>query len=318
VTPRVLCADAPAKVNLTLRVLGRRADGYHAIESLVARIGLCDRLEARRSDEPRCSLACDSPAVPHDATNLVLQAAERLRTFCGVSRGAHLMLTKRIPPGSGLGGGSSDAAAALRLLNELWSLHLAQRELLSLASEIGSDVPLFLHRPTAVIRGRGEIVEETRSSARGFVVLILAGVHLSSRDVYKQWDRVNAAEGTARAAPPRSAAARDDPERLEQPTTYYEELLANLHSPVASARLVNDLQRAAFELSPALRRDWERVNRLTAGAAHMTGSGSGLFVVAADRAGALDWRARIRSLLPEASVLVAPFLSTDGIGAAGH
>jgi len=149
----MLTIYAPAKINLVLEVLARDND-YHRISSIVQSIDLCDVLNVRL-DEEIC-FECDDPSLKHD--NLVTKAATLLKESTKCSLGARIELRKHIPWGVGLGGGSSDAAATLLALNELWRLGLPLSELIRLASKLGSDVPFFIHRGTALVEGRGEKV----------------------------------------------------------------------------------------------------------------------------------------------------------------
>jgi 4-diphosphocytidyl-2-C-methyl-D-erythritol kinase len=152
----VFVADAPAKLNLSLAITGRRDDGFHELVSLVAGVALADSLSF--TPGPAFALTCDDPTVPADGTNLVLRAAEvyaRHRPDC--VRGA-FRLAKRIPHGAGLGGGSSDAAAALRLLDQAAPTPLGPAELERLAAEVGSDCPYFVRGGLKVMRGRGEVL----------------------------------------------------------------------------------------------------------------------------------------------------------------
>jgi len=151
-----LVLRAPAKVNLYLRVLRKRPDGYHDIETLFERVGLFDTVILRTA-RAGIRVTCSDPSVPTDARNTVYRAARLLQDRCRVTRGVWIHLRKRIPLQAGLGGGSSDAAAVLAGLNRLWRLGLSRRRLVRLAAEIGSDVPFFvLDRPFAVGKGRGE------------------------------------------------------------------------------------------------------------------------------------------------------------------
>lgn len=148
-----LVLHCPAKINLTLEVLGRNPDGYHRICSVLQTISLADRLTLSASPEVR--LDCDRPALS-GPDNLVTRAALLLKDVTGYGGGAHLWLEKRIPEAAGLGGGSSDAAAALRGLNVLWDLGISEEDLSGLAARLGSDVPFFLSGGTALAEGRGE------------------------------------------------------------------------------------------------------------------------------------------------------------------
>ncbi|HMA34232.1 MAG TPA: 4-(cytidine 5'-diphospho)-2-C-methyl-D-erythritol kinase [Chloroflexia bacterium] len=165
--------DAPAKINLTLEVLGRRKDGYHEIASLLQTISLHDTLSFAPQDGGEVVVDCDAPALAgNPQANLVWRAARVLQQASGVTQGAHITLQKRIPLAAGLGGGSSDAATALRGLNQLWDLRLPDRELENLASLLGSDVPFFVRGGTALVEGRGEKVTPLRPLAGGWFVLV--------------------------------------------------------------------------------------------------------------------------------------------------
>ena len=150
-----LVERAPAKINLGLHVLRKRPDGYHDVETVLHRFDWADTITAQPAES--LSMTCSDPALPTDEENLCLQAAHRLAEACGVATGAELHLEKRVPYGAGLGGGSSDAAATLRLLNRLWELDAPPEKLRPLAREIGSDVPFFLNdAPAAYATGRGD------------------------------------------------------------------------------------------------------------------------------------------------------------------
>lgn len=172
VNPAVLAC--PAKLNLLLAVVGRRADGFHELVSVVAPVAFGDTLTLEPAKE--FSLTCNDPAVPADGTNLVLKAAAAFRAATGWRGGAKFSLTKCIPTGAGLGGGSSDAATALVALNRLAGEKLAPAALAAVAAEVGSDCALFLPGGPVVMRGRGERVERLAEPAaarlRGRRVLI--------------------------------------------------------------------------------------------------------------------------------------------------
>ena len=150
-----LTVPAPAKVNLFLHVTGRRADGYHTLESLIALIDLADTITLKRRDDGVIRRENDVAGVPEES-DLAVRAARALQAATGSRDGVDLVVTKRIPLGAGLGGGSSDAASVLLALNRLWNLALPRAELLSLALALGADVPLFVAGENAVARGIGE------------------------------------------------------------------------------------------------------------------------------------------------------------------
>lgn len=188
---------APAKLNLFLKVLGKRADGYHELETLMLSVGLYDslrltddpsgRLELECSDGGPCNGWAARRELPGSGTdNLVIRAAELLRSAAGASRGARIELVKRIPLAAGLAGGSSDAAATLWGLNRLWNLGLSIPDLAALAARLGSDVPFFLCSSSAAIcRGRGEVVEPLSLPARFWFVIARPPRGLSTAEVFR-------------------------------------------------------------------------------------------------------------------------------------
>ena len=172
---------APAKINLYLKVLGKRSDGYHEIESLMQAIDLYDDITLEKSDI--IEMTCDDPALPTDDTNLAVRAAAALRErfyFPGVK----INLRKRIPYGAGLGGGSSDAAFVLRGLCRLYGLGPSPKEITEIAAEIGSDVPFFLGSGQAFIEGRGEIIHAVELPTDYRVILIVPPLEISTAEVY--------------------------------------------------------------------------------------------------------------------------------------
>jgi 4-diphosphocytidyl-2-C-methyl-D-erythritol kinase len=250
---------SPAKINLTLRVAGTRPDGYHGIESLVARVMLCDTVAIAPRDDGQRTLRCDDPRLPADERNLALQAVQRLAQAAGVERGVHVAIEKRIPAGAGLGGGSSNAASVLMLLNELWELAMSEEELARIGVRIGSDVPLFFSSPVCIIRGRGERIERVHQRLSANVLLLLPDVHCATQAVYSAWDSL--------AVPPARPPLAEIVPRLDSP-----ERLATL--------LFNDLEEAAFAVRPELRTLADDLRQLCGRPAHMTGSGSAMFCLA--------------------------------------
>ncbi len=237
---------APAKLNLTLSVVGRREDGFHELDSLVAKVTLYDELLVRPRDDGEVRLKCSPFDCGPVEDNLACRAASLLLARAG-GGGADIDLTKRIPPGSGLGGGSSDAAAALAALNELWRLDLPRERLAELAAELGSDVPLFLNGPAARIRGRGERVEPVEMQPF-FALLWMPELSCPTAEVYAAYDRL--------------AGHESKPARGTGPH--------------------NDLEPAAREVCPELGEIASKLSAATGLDAHLTGSGSAMFVLAAD------------------------------------
>ncbi len=178
---------APAKINLYLRVISKRADGYHELETLFERISLADELVFESSSDGRLTLTCTEPSLSCGEENLILKAARLLRQISDCAAGASIHLIKHIPIAAGLGGGSSDAAAALRGLNELWRLQLNQQQLIELGASLGSDVPFFLSdAPFAIGRGRGECCKPLTVGRhqRLIHVLVVPQAHLSTKEIY--------------------------------------------------------------------------------------------------------------------------------------
>ena len=177
--------NAPAKLNLGLKILGRRADGYHDIVSVLQTVDLCDRLVFTPAPPGETQIRCDHPDVPEGPENLVYRAVEILRRETGAGQGVRVDLNKRIPTGAGLGGGSSNAAATLRALDRLWGLHLNPERLAAFAAELGSDVPFFLTGGTAVVTGRGERIRPVDWEGDFWYVLVYPGFPVSTAWAYQ-------------------------------------------------------------------------------------------------------------------------------------
>lgn len=185
-----LTRRAPAKINLGLHVLRKRADGYHDVETVYHRIGWADEITVEAAEE--LSMTCTDPALPTDDTNLCLQAARRLAGTVEGEHGAAIRLEKNVPYGAGLGGGSSDAATTLQMLVDLWNLEVTGDTLHDLAAQIGSDVPFFLRpEPAAYATGRGDELEPVRTEdGRPFrldtaVLLVVPPIQVSTPEAYE-------------------------------------------------------------------------------------------------------------------------------------
>ena len=184
-----------AKVNLTLDVLGKRPDGFHSIESVMQSISLHDTLTLGLGDEPGIRVACDVPGIPTGEDNLAYQAASLLFERLGVAPGLDIRIEKHIPCEAGLGGGSSNAAAVLRGLNQLLGSAVAdQAELGDLAARIGSDVPFFLVGGTAFVRGRGEDVQPLPDIRPRWLVIAKPSFGVFTAWAYRRLDEIRVAE----------------------------------------------------------------------------------------------------------------------------
>ncbi len=182
-----LTLNAYAKVNLTLDVRGRRPDGYHEVETVLHTLELHDTVILREA-ERGIRVLCDHRRVPSDEQNLVFRTAQLLQESCGVSQGVEIELRKQIPPASGLGGGSSDAAVTLLGLAQMWKLRLDHGQLLELGSQLGSDVPFFLVGGAALATGRGEQLRLLPTLPTTWVVVACPEVEVSTAWAYAQLD----------------------------------------------------------------------------------------------------------------------------------
>ena len=185
--PGSLTLDAHAKINLGLRITGRRSDGYHLLHTLFAEIEYGDRITLAPRDDGQLTLEVSGPSaqqVPAGGDNLCLQAADLMRRETGRQDGVHIMLDKQVPPGSGLGGGSSDCAAVLKGLNELWTTQLSDDLLEVMATELGADVPFFIRGGVQLGEGIGDILALVKLAQRPHVVLVLPELAIDTAWAY--------------------------------------------------------------------------------------------------------------------------------------
>lgn len=252
---------APAKVNLHLEILGKRPDGYHALETLMVAVNLCDTLVFQDDPSGDLNLRCNSAALSVGPDNLVLRAAELLRSATGCKRGAKIRLVKRIPMAAGLAGGSTDAAATLAGLNALWQLNLPLEQLAAMSASIGSDVAFFFSTPAAWCSGRGEIVTPAALGAKLWLVLACPPFGLSTAEVYKNV-KVPAAPVSGDGI--RKVLAEGNVEQIGRLLFNRLEEAATLARPE-----IGDYQRLLESLQPA--------------GARMSGSGSTLFALGRNR-----------------------------------
>lgn len=181
-----LFEKAPAKINLSLDVIGKRSDGYHDVEMIMTTIDLADRVRIYTIEQDRIEVSLESRYVPSDERNLAFKAAIAFKRRYGLPSGVHIHIEKNIPVSAGLGGGSTDAAAVLRGLNRLWSLGIPMRELADLGASIGTDVPFCVYGNTAIATGRGEKIEPLASPPSCWVVLAKPNIGVSTRAIFQQ------------------------------------------------------------------------------------------------------------------------------------
>lgn len=267
-----LLLQAPAKINLFLRILGRREDGYHLLESHMHKIGLYDQLELCPT-ELGITLHCGKSGLPEDSSNLVYRAAElfmdategRRHTAWG---GVHITLHKNIPVAAGLGGGSSDAATTLLGMNQLLGGGLSGEELAGLGVRLGADVPFFLApQPSMLATGIGEVLSEADPLGPCWILLVNPGFSVSTRWVYQNFAL------TEPPAPGIFPNSRDE--------------LAPLAAGSATVSLVNDLERVTLKKYPELSRIKAGLRERGARGALMSGSGPTVFGIFQDQQRAL-------------------------------
>ena len=254
----VVRVHAHAKINLDLRVLGTRPDGYHELRTVFQTLALHDTLDCVAREGP-LAIECDTPGVPVDRTNLIWRAAETLWRALrrdGPAAGVLVRLQKRIPVQGGLGGGSADAAAALLALARVWRTPVRREQLVEVAAAIGADVAFCLSGGTALGLGRGDEVYPLMDLPRHWVVLLVPGFGISSTDAYGWYD---AERGLDRGALP------PEPQHVPGPW------------PSRAAQMINDLEAPIARRHPEIARMKGALRQAGALAAAMSGSGSTVF-----------------------------------------
>ena len=253
---------APAKVNLFLRIVGQRSDGYHLLDSLMAPVSLYDAIEIqaerREQSESRITLTCDKPDLPTDQSNLAYRAALLICRATETTATIRIDLKKNIPAGAGLGGGSSDAAAVLKALNRLLSLGLNVSQLCQLAAQIGADVPFFIPCGLARVSGIGDILAPLAPLPRRWLVIVVPPLAVSTPWAYRRFDELS-------------------PDVACSPADSIVRIIAQQWPDVGV--FVNDLEQAVLPEHPLIAHSKSRLLELGAEMALMSGSGSAVFGV---------------------------------------
>ena len=258
---------SPAKLNLYLKVINKRKDGYHNIVTLFERINLWDDIQLSTAKTNEIHIECDHPHVPLGPENLVHKAAKMLQEDLGLKKGVKIKIKKRIPVAAGLGGGSSNAATVLLGLNRLWHLHLSHSQLLSYARKIGSDVAFFMHNCSwALGTERGDKIKKINIKTRLWHILVAPDIALRSKDVYGA---------------------------LKQHTNLLTNLNANVNILIAHLKknniealgflISNDLEKAVFDLCPSLKKLKEELKSLKIQGVMTSGSGPAVFGLTASK-----------------------------------
>lgn len=269
---RGVTIDACAKINLTLRLLGVRIDGYHTLRTTLQSVALHDTLTFRPA--AGFAIACDDPACPTDRTNLVWRAAEQVWRAAGRRgdpSGVEIEIAKRIPMQTGLGGGSSDAAAAVRGLAALWKIELSPATMQTIAASLGADVPFFLEGGTALGVERGDLLFPLADQPPSWVVLAIPAFGVSTKDAYGWWDRAGSDAGGS-ANRPETVRRRAARRRIGV-------------DGLPDSEVRNDLEPVVSAHHPEIGRLVRSLSRAGARYAAMSGSGSAVF-------GLFDVRAR--------------------------
>ncbi|GAA0353411.1 4-(cytidine 5'-diphospho)-2-C-methyl-D-erythritol kinase [Bacillus horti] len=250
---------APAKINLTLDVLHKRDDGYHEVEMVMTTIDLADQLHFTLREDKKIILDCSASYVPTDQRNLVYQVAKLLQERFGVEQGVSVYIEKNIPVAAGLAGGSSDAAMAIKGLNELWKLNLSIEQMAEIGAEIGSDVPFCIYGGTALATGRGEIIHPLPSPPPFWVILAKPPIGVSTGNIYR---KLKASEIT------------------EHPNTERMiEAIKEKDFPTMAATLGNVLEEVTLKEHPQVQRIKERMQKDGADGVLMSGSGPTVYAI---------------------------------------
>ncbi|HEX8501752.1 MAG TPA: 4-(cytidine 5'-diphospho)-2-C-methyl-D-erythritol kinase [Pyrinomonadaceae bacterium] len=298
-----LTVPAFAKINLGLRVLGRRPDGFHEISTVFQTVTLHDTLTFETTPGGRLELVCSDPEIPSDGTNLVLRAASALRERFGVGEGARVRLEKAIPAGGGLGGGSADAAVTLAALSALWEIETDAGELSEIGARLGADVPFFLTGGTAAGTGTGADVRPLADAPKMHLCVVAPGVHVSTAEAYEALRAPALTKADTAANLSVSRAEAEFPDSLCDVTS-------------------NDFEAVVVRLYPEIGRAREALSEAGAVRVMLSGSGSGVFGVfeseaeAARAGGALGGVEGAWKVFACATLTRAEYLAALGRGAA--
>ena len=260
---------APAKINLSLKILGRRNDDFHELDTLIAPISLYDEIRIEKRLEKGIKFRCDDPSVPQGDDNLVVRAAKTFFEATKIEASVSIELKKKVPHGAGLGGGSSDAASVMLALNDIFETKLSREALVKMAEPIGSDVPFFLFQSVAVCKGHGEMVMPVKLQRQFLILLLKPAFAVSTAWAYSRWQHSREIPGIRHKA-----------------------------QEFAGQTFANDLERPVFEKFVFLARFkmW-LLSQSEVGAGLMSGSGSTMFAVMRENADADSVATRAKAAL---------------------
>ncbi len=242
-----------AKINLCLRILGKRDDGFHKVFTVLQTISLHDRLLFEVAGN-EILLSCDSAEIPKGSTNIIVRAAGAVKAKFGVGSGLRIDLEKRIPLPGGLGGGSSNAAMTLLALNKLWEINAGIDDLAEIAAGLGTDVPFFLYGGTAIGTGTGSTIEPIEKSKEFHAIVVTPDVDVSTAEAYARLNAMHLTSGES------------------------ERILLNYRFDAGQGfEMVNDIEKTVFAAYPEIERVKNRLLELGAASAMMSGSGASVF-----------------------------------------
>ncbi len=270
-----LSGYANAKINLTLDVVGKRDDGYHLIRSVMQPISLADEIEIIKTDDDKVTIMCSDSSVPCDERNTVYKACVKFFEFTHVLKcGVRINIKKQIPSEAGLGGGSSDAALVIKMLNELFNTGLSVDEMCEIGAKVGADVPFCIVNKTALCEGFGEIVTPIDEPKKYYVLLIKPSFGISTPLAYKAFDEKDIISANASCRMVEALKAKDDISKLLR--NDLEEAIGNAEIALIKATLINSGADGAL----------------------MTGSGSCVYGLFSDKENALTAYDSVKTLYP--------------------
>ena len=281
-----LLVRAPGKINLTLLVAGKRPDGYHDLETIMAKINWYDEILIEPGKKTGIEFVCSGPQwAPAGHDNLVYRAAKSLLEFRSAQANLKITLTKNIPAGTGLGSGSSDAAATLMGLDRFLGLRAEQRHLIDLAATLGSDVPFFLNGPLALCMGKGEKIQELDQKFNFYAVVLLPDINVSTSKVYANY--------------------RHDARIYEKLHVGITEYIGKNRIDLATKMCTNMLEQSSFGLTKELAELKTKIESLGVRPLCLTGSGSAMFYIAGDEEEAQSCKTTVIEKVGCKSVIVS-------------
>ncbi|MBW8001065.1 MAG: 4-(cytidine 5'-diphospho)-2-C-methyl-D-erythritol kinase [Planctomycetes bacterium] len=283
-----LLVRAPAKINLSLLIAGKRPDGFHEIETIMAKINFYDELLVQRRENSGIEVVSTGPYwAPQGKENLIYKACELILQQCGKNAGIKITLTKNIPAGSGLGSASSDAAATLLALNKILKLKLNKKTLNNLASQLGSDVPFFLGGPLALCCGKGEKIRNLQKNYNFSAILILPEINASTEKVYENY--------------------KHDSTLYNKLKTQIDDAIKKNRIDLVSKMCANMLLQASCNVYNDLAEIKSKVEALGIGPLCLSGSGSAMFCIVENQNidKALEYIARMENKVGCKSIMVS-------------